>query len=197
MKKFMLLPILILSSFAFQSQALVTEGVDNPDTITINGKQLVLNGAGLRTADRFGLTFKVYVIALYLEKKSSDATEILNSKGTRYVKISFLRRVAGKDVAEPIGSGTMENCKALIDPTKCEDVKKLLLPYYDKMPEIMDKGTIEYTYQDDRVDYLVKGRKEHKGTITGSDAVKSLMGMTLGPKPVSEKIKAALLGTPK
>ncbi len=59
-------------------RAATLSGVNMPDQKTVNGKTLVLNGLGMRTATF--LKVKVYVIGLYLESKSSDDKAIISKQ---------------------------------------------------------------------------------------------------------------------
>lgn len=75
MKKILLGLVLIFSIHAVGAEM---KGVKFDDEITLAGKKLVLNGLGLRKKVIL-FTFKVYVAGLYLEKKSKNANEIINS----------------------------------------------------------------------------------------------------------------------
>ncbi|MGE0763398.1 MAG: chalcone isomerase family protein [Bdellovibrionales bacterium] len=183
-----------LAVFAGPSFAIEIEKVDVPDTITVHGKTLKLNGSAIRLADRFGLTFKVYVGALYAEKTSTDASALLNSEDVRSLKMTFLRRVGKDDVTEPVRTGVIENCKGIMEPAKCEPVRAALKPLLDKMPDMFNKSTIQYYFFKDRVEFEVNGREKVKGTLTGAEVSKSLLALWLGHKPPSAKMKEDLLG---
>ena len=60
------------------AQAAKLAGVTMADTVTLDGKTLVLNGLGVRAATF--MKVKVYIIGLYLENKSSDAKAIIASE---------------------------------------------------------------------------------------------------------------------
>ncbi|WP_419582428.1 chalcone isomerase family protein, partial [Thiolapillus sp.] len=51
------------------------EGVDLPEQVPVEGRNLVLNGAGIR--EKF--FFDIYVAALYLPARMSDAARILQT----------------------------------------------------------------------------------------------------------------------
>jgi hypothetical protein len=57
--------------------ALEVSGVSVPATASVADKELTLNGAGVHKEKAF---FKVYVIALYLEQPTSDASEAITSE---------------------------------------------------------------------------------------------------------------------
>ncbi len=63
--------------------------VEVPETLSIEGKTLKLNGAGIRKK----FVVKVYVGALYLEETSQNADAIIKADSVRVVKMTFLRSV--------------------------------------------------------------------------------------------------------
>src|SRR6478609_8023791 len=77
-------------------------GVNLPDTMTVDGKQLLLNGLGLREATL--LKIDVYVAGLYLEQRSSDAAKIIEQENTKSVRLSLVRDVSRSDLADQMGS---------------------------------------------------------------------------------------------
>jgi hypothetical protein len=81
----------ILFIFSLNLQAATLNKVTMPETISIKGKDLVLNGLGTRKAT--WLRVKVYIGGLFLEKKTKDANEILNSRGIKYLRMHFVRDV--------------------------------------------------------------------------------------------------------
>src|SRR4051812_36731362 len=62
------------------------------DSINFDGKTLRLNGTGIRKATIFNV--EVYAAGLYLEQKSLNALEILNSKSVKIIEMKFLRDVS-------------------------------------------------------------------------------------------------------
>src|SRR5262249_42187375 len=71
--------------------------VELPDTVTVDGTTLVLNGMGLREATR--LRIKAYVGALYLEKPSRDAGTVIHSRQPKYVNLKVLRDIDRRNLA--------------------------------------------------------------------------------------------------
>ena len=59
-------------------QAASLHGKNFADKATVKGSELVLNGIGTRIAF---MVVKVYVAALYVDKKTNNAEEILKSAG--------------------------------------------------------------------------------------------------------------------
>ena len=61
---------------ALPALAAEVSGVKLDDKVSVGGKELVLNGAGVRTK----VVFKVYVASLYLPSKTTDLAGVLASK---------------------------------------------------------------------------------------------------------------------
>ncbi|MGH8586542.1 MAG: chalcone isomerase family protein, partial [Gammaproteobacteria bacterium] len=84
--------------------AVEIEGVKLADTATVAGRDLVLNGAGLRKR----LIIDVYVASLYLPAKVSSAAAVLSAEPRR-VEIHMLREVGADDFLEAIKDGIEAN----------------------------------------------------------------------------------------
>jgi Chalcone isomerase-like len=85
------------------STALAKEvaGVTVPDSITVEGKTLRLNGAGIRKK----AIFKVYVGVLYVENPSKDAAAVTSSDQVKRMQLSVLRSLSSQQVNEAIEEG--------------------------------------------------------------------------------------------
>ncbi len=86
--KRILIVMLVLLMAAPVAYAKKYGGAEVPDTVTIEGKKLVLNGAGVRR--KFGLV-KVYAGALFLTNKSSDAEKILDADEPMMIRMHCIR----------------------------------------------------------------------------------------------------------
>src|SRR5512141_2276300 len=99
---------LLLAVFAFliATHALAAEvgGVRLDDKTTLGGKDLVLNGAGIRTR----AIFKVYVASLYLPAKAGDAAGVL-AAAPRRVQMNLLRNLSADQLVEALNDGLREN----------------------------------------------------------------------------------------
>ena len=88
--------LLVLAAVA-SARAATLAGVEMPHTVTVDGTTLVLNGFGPREATR--LRIKAYVGALYLEKPSSDAGTVIDSRQPKRVTLKFLRDIDRHNLA--------------------------------------------------------------------------------------------------
>ncbi len=97
--KFFTLFFLVISSVASLIIAQKTSlgGVDIPKTYSFNNKSLVLNGSAIR--EKFFID--IYVGSLYLQEKSSNAKQIINSESDMGFRI--------KVVSSLINAGRMQS----------------------------------------------------------------------------------------
>ena len=186
MKKGLLLLFMLL--FAGGVHALEVAGVDLPDSIELQAgqKPLVLNGAGIRKK----FFFKIYVAALYLPQRQSDASKVLDMDGPKRIQMDMLySKVEREKFIEGWNEGFAAN--------QSEAEMKSLRPRLDRF-----NGMFETLVEGDRVllDYLpgegtrvtIKGQV--KGVIEGRDFNRALLAVWLGDSPVTRHLKAALLG---
>ena len=70
------IPILLLA-FALSAHGAEKEGVSLPDSVPVGDRTLVLNGLGVREATIFNVN--VYVAGLYVEAKTKNPSEVIES----------------------------------------------------------------------------------------------------------------------
>jgi hypothetical protein len=159
-------------------------GVTLPDTTSVEGKTLKLNGAGLRKK----AIFKVYVGGLYLENPSKDASTVISSDQTKRMQLSVLRSLSTKQVTEAIEEGFEKNSKAQMDALGPRlDRFKSMIPNVEKGDQLLltyvpGKGTV------------VSAKGAERGVVEGKDFADALFAVWLGPNPVQADLKTALLG---
>lgn len=178
---------------AFTQPALATvdvSGVKFEDTAKVAGKDLKLNGAGMRTK----FIVKVYAAGLYLPEKKSSVPEILKMEGPRRVTLVMQRDVSSEDFGKAFMEGLNEN----VDKTE----KAKLVSQINKFGEMFAS-----------IDGVKKGDVLHVDFIPGTGTVCELNGkklndpisdvafynavlrIWLGDKPVDRTLKPELLGT--
>jgi hypothetical protein len=160
-------------------------GVKVPDTMEVAGKPLKLNGAGIRKK----AIFKVYVAGLYVESPSRDASALLSSGQAKSMHLWMLRDIKGANVSGAIADGFQLNSKAAMPQLqpRLDQLAKMIpdLQEGDQMSLswVPDKGTV------------VNVRGTDVGTIEGRDFADALFAVWLGPNPVQDDLKRALLGS--
>jgi hypothetical protein len=184
MKKTVCLVAALLLSFALPALAKEVAGVSLPETTTVDGKALKLNGMGLRKK----MVFKVYVAGLYLETPSKDAASVISSDQVKRMQLSVLRSLSSHQVSEAIEEGFEKNSKASLGALKARLEKlETMIPNVEKGDQILltyepGKGTV------------VSAKNAEKGVIEGKDFADALFSVWLGSSPVQEDLKEALLG---
>ncbi len=159
-------------------------GVTLPDTMTVDGKTLKLNGMGLRTK----VVFKVYVAGLYLEAPSKDAGAVISSDQVKQMQLSLLRNLDHSKITEAITEGFEKNSKAQQTALKAHlDRLNSMIPDVEKGDRIVltyvpGKGTV------------VSAKNVEKGVIEGKDFADALFSVWLGANPVQQDLKKELLG---
>lgn len=163
------------------------EGVTMPDRIVVDGRELVLNGMGLREATFFKVD--VYVAGLYLEERSSDPARILDSAGIKRIVMHFVySRVDREKLIEAWEEGLRENLGSDFDRLRSS------LERLDGWMETVQAGdTMVFTALPGRgLEVEVKGRV--KGVVADSDFARLFWAVWLGPEPPNPGLKRGLLG---
>ncbi|HBZ05711.1 MULTISPECIES: chalcone isomerase family protein [Massilia] len=172
--------------------AVDVNGIKFEDVNKVGGKDLKLNGAGMRTK----LVIKVYAAGLYLTEKSKNVADILKMDGPRRVTLVMARDISSEDLGKAFMDGINEN----VD--KAEKAK--LVGQIGKFGEMFAS-----------VDQIRKGDVLHMDWIPGTGTVCELNGkrigepasdinfynavlrIWLGEKPADRSLKPALLGEAK
>jgi hypothetical protein len=177
------LAVLASLLLALPLDALEVSGVQVPETISVEGKALKLNGAGVRKK----AVFKVYVAALYLENPSKDAATVTSSEQVKSMRLHVLRSLKGAQITEAIAEGFQRNSQA-----KMADLKPRLDEFNAMFPDVTEGDEIVMTYVPGKgTTVSVKGAE--KGTIEGKDFGDALFAVWLGADPVQGSLKTELL----
>ncbi|MFN3884717.1 MAG: chalcone isomerase family protein [Rhodocyclaceae bacterium] len=169
------------------AMALDVAGVKIEERIQASGRELALNGAGIRTR----LFFKVYVAALYAEKPGKDAAALIAGPAPRRIVLSMLRELDADTFYGALEEGLRNNTT---------DAERMALkPSLDALAAMM--RSIGKVVPGDTVtlDFTAEGLAiAHNGTPRGKIADErigpAVLKVWLGEKPADEALKQALLG---
>lgn len=163
-------------------------GIKVEDKVTLGGRELILNGAGLRTR----LIVKVYVGALYLPQKATSAQAALSKDEPRRMSMTLQRDVNYEQLLEAMRAGLADNnSQADLDAIRREIDEFIKL--FASVGEAKSGQVIWIDYTPDMGTRIaVDGMP--KGTIPGLAFNRALMRVWLGDYPVQESLKKALLG---
>ena len=179
----------VMIFFCLSANALEVERIAFADTLDVAGQKLVLNGAGLRTKRKLMMDFRVYVGALYLPHKSSDAKALIESDETKYLRMVFLRSLDKATIFGAVEEGMTKNCKF-----ECESMKKLLVEYEKAISDVKEHDELNITFEKTSVTIEAKGKESRFTTITSVAFRKNLLNIYLGDEPPTPQLKKALLG---
>lgn len=177
--------LLALLTLASTTQAAVWKDVTLPDSVTVDGKNLILNGIGVREATF--LKVKVYVAGLYLPKKTDKDTEILASADPKVMEMTFVREVDEKKIRDTWSDALNDNCT-----DHCAEVDKSKAEFLALFPAVKKGDRLRYVFTSAGVEVLVNGTS--KGKIASGALAQTLLHVWFGPNPPNESLKKGLLG---
>lgn len=159
-------------------------GVDLADTVTVDGKPLQLNGAGVRKK----LFIKVYVGALYLPTRSADGWAILEADQPRHVRMVFLRGVDLDSIMGAFRDGFRKNSKGPELPALEKELDRL----GPVIGDVKERGEITVTYAPG-AGTTVTGPKGSV-TVQGKPFADAMFRNWIGRDPADGDLKKHMLG---
>lgn len=173
---------MILALLAF-AHAGTLAGVTLPDTATLAGQPLVLNGLGLREK----YTIDVYVGGLYLPKAVHDGAAAIALDAPKRVVMHFVyRRVTKQQMVDTFLEGFGD---AAAGPQKA-NVDKLVAVLPD---EVLAGEQVVFDYVPG-VGTTMYAKGKALATIAGPDFMRLVFGTWLGSRPPSQALKDGMLG---
>ena len=155
-------------------------GVSIPDSATVAGQPVVLNGVGLR--EKYYID--IYVGALYLPAKTKSSTDAIGKDAPKRITMHFLyKQVTKAQLVETFSegfaktappAGTPDQLYAMLSDVKAGD--EIVLDYAP------GTGT------------TVSVRGKARGTVPGKEFMVALWTVFLGSSPPTAALKAGMLG---
>lgn len=180
-----LLSLVLVCLFSVPIVAGTLAGITLPDTIDVDGQQLILNGMALRKK----VVFKVYVAGLYLAEKETNGEKILAADASRCTVMHFLRSVKANQVNAAWYEGLEANT-----PGYSAQLKNQFDELAGFMEGFKEGDKLVFTYKAG-VGTEVKVKGVVKGTLGDKAFADALFACWIGKKPgPGEKFKAGLLG---
>ena len=181
-----IVPAIAIAALAGAALAAEVAGVKLDDKASVGGKELVLNGAGVRTR----AVFKVYVGSLYLPAKANTTAGVL-AGGPRRVQLDLLRNLSADQLSDALVDGLKENTSeaefAAIKP-QTEQMVTIMKSF----GEVKEGNVVTLDYVDAGTRIALNGQA--KGLVAGEPFNQALMRIWIGDKPVQADLKKAMLG---
>jgi len=177
-----------IAAAAIAGGALAAEvaGVKIDDKASVGGKELVLNGAGVRTR----AVFKVYVGSFYLPAKATTASAAL-AAGPRRVQLNLLRNLSADQLVDALTDGLKDNTSeaefAAIKPQTDE-----LVTIMKSFGDVKEGNVVTLDFVDGATRIALNGQA--KGQVAGEPFNQALTRVWIGDKPVQGDLKKAMLG---
>lgn len=170
------------------SQARELAGVEVKEQVSVAGIEtpLKLNGAGVR----YKFFFKIYVGALYLPDVEQDAALIIKGSQPNRIVMHFIYDEVSR---EKLVNAWLEGFEDNNDKATFAAVKDRLTQFNQMFSDVHKGDVVELDFlpaKGTRVS--IKGVE--KGVIEGNDFNRALLSVWLGEDPVTEELKAAMLG---
>jgi hypothetical protein len=161
-------------------------GINVPEQAQVQASTLMLNGLGLRQATMFKVN--VYVAALYVAQKSTDANAVLAANTPKKLVLHFVRDVDSADLKKAWDEGFEHNAEEQLPAlkTRIEQLKGW-------MADMQSGQQLAFTHKPGAgIEVEVNGAVQ--GTVEGDDFARAFLAIWLGAKPPNPDLKAGLLG---
>jgi long-chain acyl-CoA synthetase len=169
------------------AQAVEVAGVRVDDKVQVDGTELLLNGAGLRSK----FFVKVYVGALYAAQRATTPEAIYDSPAPRRKLMRFLREMDAGSFSKALDEGLQNNLTAA--------EFTVLKPQVEQMGAIM--SGIGKVREGDIIviDFTMTGveiglNNQSRGKVASPAFGRALLKVWLGENPADASLKKALLG---
>lgn len=169
--------------------AMEIEGVRFDDLARLGGRQLSLNGTGLRQV----FVIKGYAAGLYLPERARNATVVLGSPGPKRLQIRPLREVESAQFVKALNEGLREN--------HSETQMQLLSYRVAQLERTMSQlGTaqrgdiINFDFTPNGGTAVTLNGIPRGQAIPGEDFYQAVLRIFLGEHPVDRNLKRGLLG---
>ncbi len=171
---------------AATAHGIEVEGLRLDDRISLAGRPLVLNGAGVREK----LLLRIYLVALYLPKPAGDVAGVF-SLAPRRIQMNMLVSASAGEIVEALLDTMADNSS----PAELTAVK----PLTDRLVALILRFKAVRKGDVVTLDFVGGGTNlgwngTFRGRIPGAAFNRALSRIWLGDKPVQADLKAKLLG---
>jgi hypothetical protein len=164
-------------------------GIKFEDKASVAGRELVLNGVGVRVR----LVIKAYSMGLYLPEKKGAAADVISAPGPKRAHLVLLRDLTAEQFVDALQDGVRKNHSeadlAKIQPRLDEFSKNIM-----SIKEAAKGTTILIDYLPESGTRLTVNGQVKGKDVSGDDFYRAVLRVWLGDKPVDADLKAGLLG---
>jgi len=164
-------------------------GVRFDDMARLGGRQLPLNGTGLRQV----FVIKGYAAGLYLPERARNATVVLGSPGPKRLQIRPLREVESAQFVKALNDGLRENHSELQMQLLSDRVTQLERTM-TQLGTAQRGDIINFDFTPEGGTAVTLNGIPRGQTIPGEDFYQAVLRIFLGEHPVDRNLKRGLLG---
>ncbi|MDR7298158.1 MULTISPECIES: chalcone isomerase family protein [Roseateles] len=171
------------------AQAIEVGGLKFDDTVKVAGKELKVNGAGVRTR----IVIKVYALVLYLPEKKDTPAGVLDSPGPRRFSLGLLREVTGEELGQAFLTGITANTDKA-ERSKFVNQLAQFGEAFVNIPQAKKGDVINVDWVPDTGTVMTFNGKPIGEPLKDIAFYNAVLKIWLGDKPVDSSLKPALLG---
>lgn len=173
-----------------QAMAAEVAGIKYDDSAKVAGKDLKLNGAGVRTK----VIVKVYTAGLYTPEKSADAAAVQKMDGPRRVRLVMMRDVSSEDFGEAFMTG-LRNNSTKEEQTKILNQINQFGQMFALLPGLKKGDVLHLDWVPGTGTVCELNGKKIGDTMADLAFYNAVLRIWLGEKPVDSSLKKAMLGS--
>lgn len=185
MKKLFAVLMLCVS---MQAGALELKGAKFMDNVEVGGTQLVLNGAGIRSA----VFWDVYAAGLYLGEKENSAEAVMANEGAKRFELYVMKDNDVKHFVDSLRKGITRNY-GKEQAAAFNDRLDALGRMFGDLDELEEHDALDFDWVPGEGTHVSLNGKE-VGKLDGVDFYRALLSVWIGDKPAKDKLKKELLG---
>ncbi len=173
----------------------VLEGVSFDERTPVAGRDLVLNGTGMRSVG----PFKGYLVALYLAQRARSAQAVVAQAGPKRIRLVFLMGVPVGELIKAVDKGVTRNLES---PEALDKIRPALAGFGEQMraaKEVKKGDVVNMDFDPGKgLVFTFNGRSfgEPIPSGPGADLYGALLRAFVGEHPYQKEMRAGLLGQP-
>jgi hypothetical protein len=171
------------------AQAIEVGGLKFDDTVKVAGKELKVNGAGVRVR----IVVKVYALVLYLPEKKDTTAGVLDTQGPRRFSLGLLREVTGDELGQAFMAGITANTDKA-ERSKFVNQLAQFGEAFVNIPQGKKGDVITVDWIPDTGTVMALNGKPIGEPMKDVNFYNAILKIWLGDKPVDSSLKPQLLG---
>ena len=188
MRRIAAVAVLAASLAAGAASALDVAGVHVAAKASVGGRELVLNGAGLRKR----AIFSVYVGSLYLPEKATSAQAVL-AQAPRRIQLDLVRNLSSDQLIDALMDGLKANTTAAEMQAIAVQTGEMAA-IMKSFGQAKEGSVVTLDLVDGATKIGLNGKEQ--GSIEGEAFNRALTRIWIGEHPVQEDLRKAMLGSP-